>query len=259
MKMKHINKVLSLGIASLGFFGASVSSQAVVIYFDDFSGLAASPLSGTKPDTTVGTTAWTSGDMFGASGDHTSAGTTFGSATLPFIPQANMIYTLDISFLGITGDSNWFAGGFAVGQDAAGRFLTDAGTSLVGRAWALVRGSNSPNPNQSLLNGVGGVVNWTGINPSGGSVDLRIILDTTNATFTTTTLAKLAASPSYTTVTATRNLTNSTGLNSVGFAVSNSEAKIDGRVSSFTLSGVPEPSTALLGALGSLLLLRRRR
>ncbi len=86
---------------------------------------------------------------------------------------------------------------------------------------------------------------------------MRVVLDTTAGagTWTTTWFAKRDTAGSFTEVGAgdviDKNIT------SVGFGKSNTG--ITGTITSFSLTSVPEPSTALLGGLGGMLLLHRRR
>ena len=65
-----------------------------------------------------------------------------GSMTLPFTPVDGFIYTLDASFSGVTGDTDWLAMGFAKGQSATSttndRFV---GGNVIGSTWMLFRGA----------------------------------------------------------------------------------------------------------------------
>ena len=85
-----------------------ISHAAVVIYADDFSGLAAADLRGTAPD--VGGNTWLGTNNFKASGSVTAGA---GSITLPFSPVAGNIYELSANLAFTTNDTSWIGVGFA--------------------------------------------------------------------------------------------------------------------------------------------------
>jgi hypothetical protein len=95
-------------------------------------------------------------------------------------------------------------------------------------------------------------------NANGGSLDLRIVLDTTGGTgnWTATWYARRPADGSYTEVRSSTILTTE-DIDSVGFAVSSTG--VSGAIERFALNAVPEPSALLLGGLVLVGLLRRRR
>lgn len=107
--------------------------------------------------------------------------------------------------------------------------------------------------------GLEGSSGHTGIN---GVNQIDITLDATNANTALWTMAfKLngtqVVAPSTVSQNATFNGTGSFGaIGFVGFSADNTAA---GQIDNFSLSIIPEPSTALLGGIGMLLLLRRRR
>jgi hypothetical protein len=132
----------------------------------------------------------------------------------------------------------------------------------------FIRGDNTTNPNRAFLgegtlgsgnHGITDGADWSALNTSGGNIDMRVLLDTTagSGNWTVTWLAKLTTDTSYTTVRPTANALDESKYTSVGFAFSS--ADIDGTLESFSLTQIPEPSSALLGGLGMLALLRRRR
>lgn len=96
------------------------------------------------------------------------------------------------------------------------------------------------------------------LNNNGGSIDLRILLNTTggDGSWTATWLGKLTTDTSYTQLRAatTVPLADQARYTSVGFAFASNTT--DGTLSSFSLRTILEPSAALLGGL---FLLRRRR
>jgi hypothetical protein len=242
--------------------GASPAGAAVV--FSHTFNEGAGNLNGTAVD--VGTGNWVAANVVTANGVFSTGP---GSATLSFSPAQNTQYQLDARITGVTGDGNWVALGFANGQSTASnnndRFITG---NVVGTAWMLFRGNNDPNPNTTFLgngtlgtgnHGLTSPANWSELNNNGGDIDLRILLDTSGGSgnWEVTWFAKLTADSSYTTVRPAEGALIEANFTSVGFAFS--ATATDGVIQSFSLTEVPEPSVALLGGLGILALLRRRR
>jgi hypothetical protein len=251
---------------------------ATVIYEQSFTpGAGTSALNGTAP--TTGANNWVAAtSRFQADGDFTEGA---GSATLAFTPANNFVYTLDASFRNLTPtatvaapEQDWIALGFAKGQSAGStnndRFLNN---NVIGKAWMLYRGADTVGTLANVThlgsatsgNNSGAVpstsANWgdaTLSTTSGGGIDMRVVLDTTGGTgnWTATWFAKLPASGSFTEVRAATELVNE-DINSVGVAISGTG--FDGDLTYFSLTAIPEPSAALLGGLGFLALLRRRR
>ena len=267
--IESMNSFRSIPFLGLAAIALAHPASAVVIFQDDFSG-GAGDLNGLAPTTRPGSETWTAAPIFNADGSvDRPASINQGSMTLPFVPQNGFIYNLDASLTGVNGNGNWLALGFSNGQSSDGvsdRFITD---DVVGIAWMLLRGDTSSNTNQVHLGtgalGVGnggiGATPWTALgNQSGGDVDLRISLDTTGGpgTWTATWYAKLASSDSYSEVSPTTLVGNEGNFTSIGIAAANSSLTA-GTIESFSLEAVPEPSSAILGLLGSLCLLRRRR
>lgn len=265
--------------AGLALASSPVAQAATTIFSHTFDG-GTGGLNGTVVDGGTGSPQnWVAfsgvnanGVFNSASGSGSDSG---GSATLDFSPSNGFQYTLDARILNVTGDANWVGFGFANGQSTASgpndRFSGSTGgpgTGVVGTAWMLFRGNNTPNANASQ-NGTGTLggsgttdpLNWSTLNNNGGTIDLRILLDTTGGTgnWTATWFAKNSTDLTYTTVRSTAAVLQSSeaNYNSVGFAFSTNAT--DGTLASFSLTQVPEPSAALLGGMGLLALLRRRR
>lgn len=247
---------------------AAPASHAATTIFSHTFDEGTDGLNGTAVDT--GTGSWVAAPSVTANGVFS---TSRGSATLAFTPSQGTQYQLDTSITGVTGDANWVALGFAnVGTDpgdgtgtgTGDRFTSQSGVNVEGRAWMLFRGAtdDTTNRNVAWTEGTKSGNNefWSGslANANGGSIDLRILLDTTGGagTWTATWLAKRPADGSYTEVRSSALLPNES-ITSVGFAFSSDTT--NGTLESFSLIQIPEPSSALLGSLSMLALLRRRR
>ena len=230
------------------------SDAAVVIYADDFSGLAAADLRGTAPD--VGGNTWLGTNNFDADGSVTAGA---GSITLPFSPVAGNIYELSANLAFTTNDTSWIGVGFAdasatwTGLPALGngnRFTGSVitGSVITGYSWMI----SAPTAGQSGFRGNGGTNAATetpGVEVFSSSVLLTITLDTTAANWQTSYFVNSVLLGTTTAV-------GSQPIDSVGFSVFNGAL---GSVDNFQLTSIPEPSAALLGAAGVLGLLRRRR
>jgi hypothetical protein len=265
-------------LASLAILSLAVPVSAAVIFSDNFDGGAAAALNDTTPDTTTGGAKWvamnSNGSRMYADGgiEVTTAltsGNRGGSATLVFTPQNGFVYTLDVSALGLNSTtSHTTAGpinfGFAKGQSTLtgnNRKMGSGDTTVTGKvfqAFNVKQGYTGANGIGDLsFNATSGMdwIDWTG--GFGATIDLRIVLDTTGGTGTWTAnwFAKKPADGSYTETRASELVTD-TDITSVGFALAGRTES--GRISSFSLTAVPEPTAALLGSLGLLALLRRR-
>jgi hypothetical protein len=242
--------------ALAGLALAAGSLQAAVIFQDDFSGGAVT-LNGTTPDTTTGAADWVSASSFSADGSFLAgSGNTGSSATLDFTPSSGEVYTLDAR-ADVTSTAGWLAMGFATGQSIetgyARRFVNSS--NPLGRSWMLLLEDGGTGVFQD-----GTATAYTedgSISPVAGAVDIRIVLDTTAATWTSTWYAKDATDSVYTTIMGTQNVVSQGSIDSVGFALSGSDAP--GTITSFSLSSVPEPSAAALLGIGGLALILRRQ
>jgi hypothetical protein len=264
--MKPNPPVLTL----LATFALAISAaNAATIFSHDFSGSSTTNLNGTAVD--VGTGNWVAASVFKQNGA-VSGGS--GSATLAFTPQQNTEYQLDARITGVTGNANWIALGFANGQSTGtttnDRFVTN---NVVGSAWMLFRGDNGTSLNTAFLgngtlgsgnNGTTSGMEWSALNfqngTTPGDIDLRILLDTTGGSgnWTVTWLAKRPTDSAYTVVRSTAAALDEANFTRVGFALSANGTQ--GTLESFTLTQIPEPSSAVLfGGLCMLLALRRRR
>jgi hypothetical protein len=261
--------IATLMVAAGGM--AAAPAQAEVVYQQAFSGQGA-PLHGQAPtiNNTGAAAAWVTrtdtgeldgiGRIFFDNGTINAAGAVNGSATLPFAPAQGFIYTLTASFGPVAADANnWIGLGFAGGQSSVsgnpGRFLADP-TS--GQPWMIYRGNNATSGNQTFL-GPGTTDGFSWLTPvtaaHGDPVDLRIVLDTTGASWSAQWFAKRPGDADFTSIGAATYTTNPS-IAAVGVAAAH--ASVVSSISAFELTVIPEPSTALLLGITAITLLRRR-
>ena len=250
-------KSIKFAIAAI-VLAAPLQATAAQIYLDNFDGAATANLNGTAPD--VGASNWAAHNAFDADGLITPV-TGGSSAVLPFTPVAGNLYTLDVSYRGVTGNTNWFGAGFVesvpANPQASGndnRFISGA---TVGKAWMLYRGATSPTaPLQSLRGDAAsgtlaaGTVTWLGSFTPGGDIDLKIILDATGGpgTLKAQFFAKRPADAAYTDVGGGALALNAEDVGGVGLVYSNTG--ISGRVVHFSLTAVPEPASVGMIGMG---------
>jgi len=247
-------------LALLAGLGISLAAAQTTIYSDDFSG-GTGDINAIAPDVRPGGETWTASPIYNANGSvDQPISNAQGSMTLPFTPVDGFIYTLDASFSGVSGDTDWFAMGFANGQSStstsADRFL---GANVTGATWMLFRGA-TPAPlttsGNKIQRGLGNASPADWLDPTlwdleGGAIDLRIVLDTTAGTdaWTATWYAKLPAAGSYTLVGATTTVLHAAAsYTSVGIAASNTNASTGtgGTIESFSLTSQDPTAQALL-------------
>lgn len=243
-------------IAGLTF---PLASAQTTIYSDNFDG-GTGNINTVAPDIRPASEPWTASSIFNADGSvdrPTSNGQ--GSMTLPFNPANGFVYTLEASFSGVTGDTDWLGFGFANGQSATSttndRFV---GTAVTGATWMLFRGA-TPAPlatnGNKIQRGLGNTDPADWLDPAlgdleGGAIDMRIVLDTTGGTgaWTATWYAKLPASSSYTLVGATTTIPHpATNFNSVGIAASSTHptSGTGGIIERFSLTSLAPTASAL--------------
>ncbi|TAE91955.1 MAG: PEP-CTERM sorting domain-containing protein [Verrucomicrobia bacterium] len=227
---------------SILFAAMTAAAQAVtVIYQDDFNnpsginsgGPYVSSLGGSAPTVRTGllggsaSATWTNAAETGGHGQRdindSNVATPTSSNYLAFVPQQGYVYTLsaEITVNTIVND-NWFAIGFTSSNGNWGPL-----------AGALTVADYNITTQQ-------GIVRWNATNV-GQTRLVTYTLDTT--------------APSW---------TNANNIAYVGwFTAGAGQVNINGAnqvsIDNFSLTAVPEPSTALLGGLSVLALLRRRR
>jgi uncharacterized sulfatase len=240
--------------------GISLATAQTTLFSDDFSG-GTGNINSLAPDVRPGSETWTASPVFNADGSvDRPTSSNQGSMTLPFIPANGFIYTLDASFSGVTGDTDWLAFGFANGQSATSttndRFV---GTTVTGATWMLFRGA-TPAPlttnGNKIQRGLAATdpADWldsTLGDLEGGAIDMRIVLDTTAGTgaWTATWYAKLPASGSYTLVGATTTVPHAaSSFTSVGIAASSTHPTTGtgGTIENFSLTSLAPPASTLM-------------
>ena len=217
---------LSLGITPV---------HSGILFQDDFDG-EQDELNGSSPDITTGGASWMASSVFNGDGTITPAR---GTATLAFTPVNGVVYTLDATIETESGSTrDWIALGFADGQAIDdSRFVSG---SVVGRTWMLHRAADSAQPvNRTWVGSIGRDWSWPSRSPLGGTINLRIILDTTKGAsqWKSTWFAKRPEQADYHLVGAPMPLHNES-ISSVGFAVSG--PGISGAIKSLSLKADPE-------------------
>jgi hypothetical protein len=206
----------TLAALAVGYWGFAQKATAIVIYQENFTGLATAALNGKIPDTdnNGGSNTWTADTGYKQDGTTPTASVNQG-AFLPFTPLTGNIYTLTASFTGVGPDGTsvaWHALGFGKGlpSGADNRFIS--GTA-VGRAWMLFRANTPTTPTDSpnkiqlgnVSSGTASGLNWTDstlARGEGGDIDLQIVLNTNPTTWTADFFAKRPTATSYTEVSA---------------------------------------------------------
>ncbi len=227
---------------------ASHAAHAATIYSETFSdGSVATPsaLNGSTPDETTGGATWVASDWAenGSTGTIAVANNAGldNSAFLAFTPVAGNVYTLSMTMTVPSGGSSagWVALGFAETNTITGSFWAN-NTS----PWFIYR----PDTNVDSFLGVG-TANSADEGNFATSANFSIELDTTGAAWTAEWFINAG------TVRTETYGTNPT-IGYVGFGRENGNTSA---IDNFSLTVVPEPSSALLGGLGLIALLRRRR
>jgi len=238
-------------ITDQGYIQASFGPD--LLYFDNFDGITGTFLNDTTPDITIGTAKWVAmkggttgsvyadGDLDVSGGSSTTRG---GSATLAFTPQSGYVYTLDLSARNLdsvashtTAERLYF--GFAKGQSFAngtGNRLLASDATVQGQViegYMAKLGYTGANGTANRTYNNTASAEWLALTTAyGGNIDMRIVLDTTGASWTATWYAKLTSTTVYSVTRATEVVTD-TAITSVGFGLSQNTG---GRISKFSLS-----------------------
>lgn len=232
---------------------AMAPAQAVtVIYSDDFSGSSGTNLNGQAPDTRPGTETWTASTtaaQWRANGSIAAGSGQIRSAFLPFMPTVGKVYTLSLTINSTNNNTDWLGMGFTQGANTTADFF---GTTNNAGPWLFDVGNSG---NTTTLLGAGTTGSTPGLDGSlavtGTNIQhsYSIVLDTNPTLWTATWFRDDVEirTAAYT--------TNPT-INHIGITRFSTGA---GTVDNLSLTVVPEPSSVLLGGLGLLALLRRRR
>ena len=256
----------SLLLTLLTTLGTYASTEAAILFADDFSGDAA-PLNGTTPDTTTGGATWTSGAAFLASGIVSTTPTS--GAWLPFVPTAGNIYTVSSSMNTTAGGQNWISLGFSAAATAlpTNRFADGPVVALGTLLLRQNRGSGTGATDAQFFVGETTLGTTSIAAPPTGAISARITLDASNPSPALWTLGLSLNGAPISLVTnsnpadgsdAGTDISNFGSIKFVGFTVTNTAG---GTVDDFRVevTPVPEPSSALLVGLGAMGLMRRRR
>ncbi|MBK1834599.1 hypothetical protein [Roseibacillus ishigakijimensis] len=267
MKAKSI--LFSLA-ASAGF------SQAALIYSDDFSGDGSASLNGLAPDTANGVDGGTAGATWSSHSSIFNNGnvnnSTDGSALLPISLVADRIYSLTVTLTpgSTTVDTDWLGFGFnqsaTVGGGAGTNPATNAGrftdNGINGKVWAIFRENSSDAGSGGDIEFFSSVTSGqiatteTGATFDGfASHTATIMLDTTGGVLNANLLVDGVS------ITAGYQPVSGVALGDIqGVGLTHNNTTQAGvRFESFSLSSVPEPSSAVLASMSLLALLRRRR
>ena len=254
------------------------ANASIVLYSSDFGGSSSTDLNDQSVITsgateaqhtqygTSASAAWSAATNFKADGSFGYTGTTPGtttqsfSGTLAFTPQNGHIYSLtmttNVDFTP-TKSVGWFATGFLENSGYTGAITSANGG---GNVWMLTRpgdetvGALDQAAHYNVSAGTGSQTFNPLAEDTSAPSSITIVLNTTLGTgnwsaqyFVGNTLAASVAD------------LNAVTINSVGIAANIRNNDNTGQFQSFELSVIPEPSTALLGGLGMLLMFRRRR
>ena len=249
------SSLAAAALAVTAFVALAGTASASIIYQDNFSGLATTPLDGAAPTVDHGTsTVWTAGGTNGP-GNGAGAGvgwqdngsTSFsgnsGGAYLSFTPSSGNIYTLTAKLDPTAG--NYLALGFVKSPNT-----TNPVNGSGGYGWALVGpgGGGQVFTGPDTSNSNGGFTGTSGVNT------VSIVLNTQASAWTYQVFDNAVAAEASPTAFAT---------NPTITAVELGNSDSTGQFSGFELSSasVPEPAPlglVTIGALGLLLLKRRR-
>lgn len=218
-------------------------ADAATIYNETFSGLSTTDLNGTAPDTTTGGEVWAASTNWNKDGSTDAAASSNDNAFLAFTPTAGKVYTLSATLDTPVGPS-WAAIGFVEEANTTIDFWDNINAATV--PWVLYRSSTN------VDSFIGEVGNWTTLDEGNhsGPITLSIELDTQGAAWTAEWFINGGSVRSETLG------SNPTGITHVGLG---RNAGTSASFDNFSLTVVPEPSSALFVALGGLALLRRHR
>jgi hypothetical protein len=258
---------------------APATNAAIVLYSSSFSGSSGTNLNGTAVTTsgatgaqhtqygTSATATWIADAKLKADGSYAEAGTNNSpagnnrnSATIVFTPQNGYVYNLTMTTSFTQLADPLLAAFHAVGFFETSGFTGNINSTTGADVWALTRpGDPLANLDQvAHYNVTGGAGNiGAGDLDTTGPSTLRITLDTTlGAGNWAATYYVGDGSGGFNLLGSIADL-NAVTIGSVGIGVLNGDGNAN--FQAFELSVIPEPSAVLLGSIGMLGLLLRRR
>lgn len=264
-------KLLSLATFALA---APAANASIVLYSSSFAGSSGTNLNGIAVTTsgatgaqhtqygTSASAAWSAATNFKADGSFTDGGTdsaSRGSATLGFTPQNGYVYNLTMTTNLVdnaTSDPFHMVGFFMAPNYTTGPNLAGGAT-----VWALTRvgfpGFVDQVAHYNLAGAAGNFNPTNTVEDTTAPSTLRITLDTTGGTGNWAATYYVGdGAGGFNSIGSVADL-GAVDIESVGIGVNNRDQSYN--FQSFELSVVPEPSAALLGGLGFLAVLRRRR
>lgn len=222
----------------------AVPDHRGVMFREDFKG-GGGLLNGSTPDVTFGNNKWLASPVFGQDGSVASG---VGSATVAFTPVDGVVYRLDATVTITSGpNESWVGIGFGSKQQNDSPRFNMRG--LFGRAWMLHRAADTTKPvNRAWLDANASDWIWPSGSPLGGSMNMRIVLDTTKGAgaWTATWYAKRPTDETYTMVRATEPLINES-ISSAGFSIIGK--RLSASIQDFSLSAEPRQGTRPVGVL----------
>ena len=268
MSTKFVPNTRRSSLATLGALvlttatGLAGTASASVIYQDNFTGAASTPLNGAAPTMGPAGTTWVAGSGWYDNGSEKSSGAGNSNAYLPYAVTAGHIYTLSAGLNPNNVFGGWFGFGFISSTPSTGAtywFAGSGGGYLNAGPWLSVTGTRGDTTgNEGLYNpGPGRSGGYSAFATSPSVQDTSIVLNTAAPQWTFQIYDNGNAVSPVVTLASNPDL--------VGVALGdNGNPMANGSVSDFTLTAVavPEPARmgliAAVGGLG-LLLLRRRR
>ena len=263
-----------LSLATFALAAPAANAAAIMLYSSSFAGSSGVNLNTTAVTTTGATAAqhtqygtsisaaWTAATNFKANGSFTDGGTdaaSRASATLGFTPQNGYVYnvTMTTNLVDNVTSDPFHIVGFFMAPNYTGSANTAGGATV----WALTRvgfpGFVDQVAHYLLAGGQGNFNPTNTVEDTTAPSTLRITLDTTGGTGNWAATYYVGdGAGGFNSIGSVADL-GAVDIESVGIGVYNRDQNYN--FQSFELSVVPESSAALLGGLGFLALLRRRR
>ncbi|MDA8378941.1 MAG: hypothetical protein M0Z50_18265 [Planctomycetia bacterium] len=259
----HGSSLVPMAIGTLAVAAIAAvagTSSATVIFQDNFTGNATTPLNGAAPTTGPAGATWVAGSGWYDNGTETSSGAGNSNAYLPYTVTAGNVYTLSAGLNPNNVFGGWFGLGFISNTPSTGVnywFAGSGGGYLNAGPWLSVTGTRGDTSgNEGLYNpGPGHSGGYTAFATTSGVQNVSIVLNTTAASWTFQVFNNNSSVGPVVSLASNPNI--------VGVALGdNGSPMANGAVSDFSLTVTPVPETPTLalagvGAMGLLLLKRR--